>query len=317
MSNQAEKKTKIDLETLLEPYYKRLHYEEERIKTLADSIKEHGLLQNIGLKKTSKGLKPVFGTRRIEALRMLGVKTIPSKKYPHITLDAVRILDISDFEAEKLAHIENEHRRDWSGVEKALSWNDFMEKHGLNQEDMARIVGKSQSYISQKISLLQLPKEIQNGIITRLISDKHGGEFLRMQNLWKTELETNFNQVQLREEIEKVVVQEYKYVVENNLSSRELRERINSLRYCLTRAKICCIWTKDFENEPKLPEQSIGEMLWKDPDGFYTKMAPCDFCNLYCLDSRFWNEDDMDFFTRYSLKHRLFPQEVSTSLESD
>jgi len=310
-------KLKIQLQDLLEPYHKRLHYDKERIKALAQSIKEHGLLQNIGLNKTPKGLKPVFGTRRIEALKLLGLETIPSEKNSYITLDDVKIFEISDFEAEKLAQIENERRRDLSGVEKAVNWKSFMEKHNLSQEDVANLIGKSQSYVSQKMSLLWLPEEIQQGIISRLISDRHGEKLLQMKNLWKQELATEFDQIKLMKEIEKMLVQEYEYVVKNNISSRELKERIDSLRYTFLRAKICCNWTKDFENELKLPEQSIGEMLWKNPPEVYRQMIPCYFCGLYCLDSRLISEEDTDFLIEYSIKHRLFPEELHKALEDD
>lgn len=312
-----EENLKIYVDDLLEPYYIRLHHDEERIGALAESIKKHGLLHNIGLNKTPKGLKPVFGTRRIKALKLLGVRTIPSERCPHITLDDVKIFEISDFEAERLAQIENEHREDWSGVEKAVNWRGFMEKHGFSQEDMAEMICKSQSYVSQKMSLLRLPEKIQQGIISWLISDRHGEKFLQMRNLWKQELATESNQIALRKEIDKMLVEEYEHVVENNTSSRKLKERIDSLRYCFLRAKMCCNWTKDFENELKLPEQSIGEMLWKNPPELYRQMTPCDFCSLYCLDPRFMSEEDKDFLIKYSMEHKLFPDEVNKMLGSD
>jgi len=308
---QLNTKLKIQLQDLLEPYYKRLHYDKEMIETLAQSIKEHGLLQNIGLNKTPKGLKPIYGNRRIEALKLLGVKTIPSEN-PHITLDDVKVFEISDFEAEKLAQIENEHRKDLSGVEKAVNWKSFMEKHNLSQQDVADLIGKSQPYVSQKMNLLELPEQIQQGIISRLISDRHGEKFLQMKNLWKQELAT-VDQIKLMKEINKMLIQEYEYVVENNISSRELKERIDSLRYTFLRAKICCNWTKNFENELKFPEQSIGEILWENPPQVYRQMSPCHFCDLHCLDPRLISEEDAGFLIEYSIKHRLFPEEVKVS----
>lgn len=308
---------KINLQDLLEPYHKRLHYDKEMIETLAQSIKEHGLLQNIGLNKTPEGLKPVYGNRRIEALKLLGVETIPSEKNPHITLDGVKVFEISDFEAEKLAQIENEHRKDLSGVEKAVNWKSFMEQHNLSQQDVANLIDKSQPYVSQKMSLLWLPEQIQQGIISRLISDRHGEKLLQMKNLWKQELATEFNQIKLMKEIGKMMVQEFEYVVKNNISSRELKERIDSLRYTFLRAKICCNWTKNFENELKFPEQSIGEILWENSPEVYRQMSPCHFCDLHCLDSRLMSEEDADFLIEYSIKHRLFPEEVSKTVEDD
>ena len=130
------------------------------ISALADSIREHGMLQPILVRPISSGgYQIVAGERRWRAARMLGLDEVP-----------VNIRELSDTETMQIAIIENLQRENLNPVEEASGYNELIEKYGMTQEQVAKMVGKSRSAVANAVRLLTLPprvlKMLENGDIS-------------------------------------------------------------------------------------------------------------------------------------------------------
>lgn len=135
----------------------RKYFSDEAITALAESIREHGMLQPILVRPLSSGgYQIVAGERRWRAARMLGMDEIP-----------VNIRELSDAETMQIAIIENLQRENLNPVEEASGYSELIEKFGMTQEQVARMVGKSRSAVANAVRLLTLPgrvlKMLENG----------------------------------------------------------------------------------------------------------------------------------------------------------
>lgn len=135
----------------------RKRFNEDAIETLAESIREHGMLQPILVRPLpSGGYQIVAGERRWRAARMLGLDEVP-----------VNIRELSDIQAMQIAVIENLQRENLNPVEEANGYNELIEKYGMTQEKVAQMVGRSRSSVANAIRILSLPENvlemIQNG----------------------------------------------------------------------------------------------------------------------------------------------------------
>ena len=134
-------------------------FSDEAIQALADSIREHGMLQPILVRPIGGGYQIVAGERRWRAARMLGLDEVP-----------VNIRELSDLETMQIAIIENLQRENLNPVEEAAGYNDLIEKYGMTQEKVAKMVGRSRSAVANSVRLLALPdrvlKMVENGDIS-------------------------------------------------------------------------------------------------------------------------------------------------------
>ena len=138
----------------------RKTFSEEAITALAESIREHGMLQPILVRPLDTGgYQIVAGERRWRAARMLGLDEVP-----------VNIRELSDTETMQIAIIENLQRENLNPVEEASGYNELIEKYGMTQEQVAKMVGKSRSAVANAVRLLSLPprvlKMLENGDIS-------------------------------------------------------------------------------------------------------------------------------------------------------
>jgi ParB family chromosome partitioning protein len=138
----------------------RKHFSTESISTLADSIREHGILQPILVRPLeSGGYQIVAGERRWRAARMLGLDEVP-----------VNIKELSDVETMQIAIIENLQRENLNPIEEANGYNELIENYGMTQEQVGKLVGKSRSAVANAIRILALPEKIlkllENGDLT-------------------------------------------------------------------------------------------------------------------------------------------------------
>ena len=132
-------------------------FSDEAITALADSIRDHGMLQPILVRPLENGgYQIVAGERRWRAARMLGLDEVP-----------VNIREMSDSEAMQIAIIENLQRENLNPVEEANGYNELIEKYGMTQDKVAKMVGRSRSAIANAVRILSLPddvlKLVQNG----------------------------------------------------------------------------------------------------------------------------------------------------------
>lgn len=132
-------------------------FSDEAITALADSIREHGMLQPILVRPLNTGgYQIVAGERRWRAARMLGLDEVP-----------VNIRELSDLETMQIAIIENLQRENLNPIEEAEGYNELIEKFGMTQEKVAKMVGRSRSAVANAVRILSLPervlKMVENG----------------------------------------------------------------------------------------------------------------------------------------------------------
>lgn len=141
----------------------RKHFDEEKIKELADSIVSHGLIQPIVVNKITDGkYQIVAGERRFRACRMVGLKTIP-----------VVIKNLSDKDVLEIALIENIQRQELTAIEEAEGFQQLIQDYGYNHADLAAAVGKSRSHVANLLRLNQLPDAIKAMINNGQLSMGH------------------------------------------------------------------------------------------------------------------------------------------------
>ena len=138
----------------------RKAFTDETITALADSIREHGMLQPILVRPISTGgYQIVAGERRWRAARMAGLDEVP-----------VNIRELSDLETMQIAVIENLQRENLNPVEEAAGYAELIDKYGMTQEKVAKMVGRSRSAVANAVRLLSLPervlKMLENGDIS-------------------------------------------------------------------------------------------------------------------------------------------------------
>lgn len=150
-------------------YQPRLEFDEEAIKELSESIKENGLIQPITVRDIDGHYEIIAGERRFRACKEAGFEKI-----------SCYILSPSENQAAEMALVENIQREDLTAIEEAKSYVQIMRQAGLTQEQVAQKVGKSQSAVANKIRLLNLPDEIQAGVLEKKISERHARSLLRL-----------------------------------------------------------------------------------------------------------------------------------------
>jgi ParB family chromosome partitioning protein len=145
------------------PYQPRKVFDEEKLQELADSIKEHGVFQPIIVKKSSiKGYEIIAGERRVKASKMVGLETIPAI-----------VRDFSDEEMMEIALLENLQRENLNAIEEALAYKKLLDSLSLTQEELGIKLGKSRTYVTNMLGLINLPEEVKDMIIDDKISTSH------------------------------------------------------------------------------------------------------------------------------------------------
>lgn len=152
------------------PYQPRKIFDENAIQELSASIKEHGILQPIILRKMGTTYEIVVGERRFRAAQMAGLTEVPA---------VVRIL--TDEETMEFAILENLQREDLTPIEEAEAYQSLMENLGLTQEQLAFRLGKSRPHIANHVRLLSLPEKVRNYITVGKISMGHGRTLLGLR----------------------------------------------------------------------------------------------------------------------------------------
>ncbi|NLJ98512.1 MAG: ParB/RepB/Spo0J family partition protein [Tissierellia bacterium] len=163
---------KLDIE-LVEPNedQPRQKFEKDSLHELTASIEMYGVIQPIVVRKKGNKYQIVAGERRWRAAKAANLKKIPCI-----------IKDIDEKEAMKLALIENIQRQDLNPIEEAFAFQGLMKEYHLTQEEVAKSIGKSRSYIANTIRLLKLDKEIKDYIAEGKITSGHGRALLSIDN---------------------------------------------------------------------------------------------------------------------------------------
>ena len=156
-------------QVLPNPYQPRRVFDALAMQELADSIKQHGVMQPISVRRMGSYYELIAGERRLRASKMAGYATIPAI-----------VFEQNDQASALIALVENIQRQDLNYFEEADGYRNLMEDHGLTQEEIAKIVGKSQSAVANKLRLLKLSPEIRQVLIEQHLTERHARLLLRI-----------------------------------------------------------------------------------------------------------------------------------------
>lgn len=211
------------------PYQPRKVFDEDALKELAASIKEHGVFQPIIAKKSIKGYEIIAGERRVKASIMAGLEEIPTI-----------IRNFDDTEMMEIALLENLQRENLNAIEEANAYKKLLETLSLTQEQLAARLGKSRSHITNMVGLLALPEVIQQDVSEKKISMGHARVLSKLDN-----------KEQQRELADKIIAE--------GLSVRSLEELTNSEeKYPKAHKQVK---TKETSNDYKYLQDELCERL--------------------------------------------------------
>lgn len=161
----------IDVEKILpNPNQPRKHFKASALEELASSIRSYGLISPIQVRQLGEDLfELVAGERRLRACKLAKIAKIPAI-----------IVKISDADSAVISIMENIQRENLSFFEEARSYAQLIEYYHMTQEQIAKALGKSQSFVANKIRLLKLPPEVANLISEKNLSERHARALLRI-----------------------------------------------------------------------------------------------------------------------------------------
>ncbi|MGI5937104.1 MAG: ParB/RepB/Spo0J family partition protein [Oscillospiraceae bacterium] len=150
----------------------RSAFDEISLEELAESLRQHGMIQPITVRKLDNGFYQIIaGERRWRAARKAGLTEVP-----------VRIIEADDRKAMELALVENLHREDLNPIEEARGYQTLMDEYGLTQEEAARSVGKSRSAVANALRLLSLPPQVLDMLEDGRLSSGHARALLSIRS---------------------------------------------------------------------------------------------------------------------------------------
>lgn len=198
LENQVEKiKVSKIIPNTFQP---RQIFSSQKITELAETIKEHGLLQPIIVRKYKDDKYEIIaGERRFRAVKYLGWEEIPAI-----------VKEMSDQETASMAVIENLQREELTSIEEAEAYQRLIDLNRMTQAQLAEQLGKSQSFIANKIRLLKLSRPVQQAILNRQITERHGRALVRIED-------------------EQLQAKMLKKVIDNHLSVKETEKQVACL----------------------------------------------------------------------------------------
>ena len=167
-----EKNTILDLDIKMVQANKeqpRKFFDESKLIELSESLKEHGIIQPLIVRKIGDRYSIIAGERRYRAAKLAGFKKIPAI-----------IMDISDAKLLQVSLIENIQREDLNPIEQAFAYEKLLNEYNLTQEELSSKIGKSRSSISNSMRLLNLDERVKDFIIQGVISEGHGKVLLSL-----------------------------------------------------------------------------------------------------------------------------------------
>ncbi|MFD0621411.1 ParB/RepB/Spo0J family partition protein [Paenibacillus sp. GCM10027629] len=189
------------------PYQPRKTFDEASIQELAESIKQHGVIQPIIVRSVLKGFEIIAGERRFRASQLCGNATIPAV-----------VRNFNDQQVMEIALIENLQRENLNAIEVAVAYQGLMDQFSLTQEELSMKVGKSRSHIANFLRLLQLPEEVKDYVSRGTLSMGHARAIAGVKDVGK-------------------VKELAKLSISNEWSVRELEEAIQNLSANTTAVK--------------------------------------------------------------------------------
>lgn len=149
----------------------RLSFDEKALNELAESIKQHGIIQPLIVRQLADKYEIIAGERRYKAATLAGLSTVP-----------VIVTNLSDSKSAEVALVENIQRKNLSSIEEAISYKRKIDKDNLTQEQLAKLLGLSQSTVANRLRLLNLSNEVQDALLKEKISERHARSLLQISD---------------------------------------------------------------------------------------------------------------------------------------
>ena len=164
--------SEVDLDSIVPgPMQPRTHFDEASLQSLADSIRSHGIVQPLLVRRRGDGFELIAGERRWRAARLAGITRVP-----------VVVKEVPDDSLLEIALIENIQRENLNPIEEALAYKKLIETVGLTQEALASRVGRDRSYITNYLRLLRLPDDLQQLVKEGRLSTGHARTLLALSH---------------------------------------------------------------------------------------------------------------------------------------
>ncbi len=245
------------------PHQPRKTFNEDSLNELAQSIKEFGIVEPIIVKKSIKGYELVAGERRCKAAKIAGLTKIPAV-----------IKDFTDEEMMEIALIENIQREDLNAIDEAKSVLNIINLKGFTQEEFATKFGKSRSYITNLLGLLNLPENIQDMVVSKTLTPSHARVLSKLDDkdqidtLARRVIKENLNVRELEKLVtEKDIVKRMPILKSDNVDRNKYRiyERVisdkvgNPVHISKNKLEIVFDSTKDLERIMEILNINISE----------------------------------------------------------
>ena len=167
-TGQVASETLVNIEDIHpNPNQPRTHFDEKELQELADSIREHGVLQPLLVRKDGKGYQIIAGERRYQASKLAEITEVP-----------VIVKDVDETEVLALALIENLQRSDLNPIEEARGYKQLIDASGMTQDALSKAVSKSRSAITNALRLLDLPESVQQMLFEGKLTAGHARAIL-------------------------------------------------------------------------------------------------------------------------------------------
>jgi ParB family chromosome partitioning protein len=165
--------TEVEIDAIVPgPMQPRTHFDEGSLEGLADSIRTHGVVQPLLVRRQGDGFELIAGERRWRAARLAGLSKVP-----------IVVKDVPDGDLLEIALIENIQRENLNPIEEAQAYQRLIETVGLTQEALAARVGRDRSYITNYLRLLKLPDDLQKLVIEGRLSTGHARTILGLSHV--------------------------------------------------------------------------------------------------------------------------------------
>ncbi len=172
MNNMEKEIFEISLDDIIPNRFQpRLSFDEDALNELAKSIRQHGIIQPLVLRKIGDKYEIIAGERRYKAAYIAGLTKVPAV-----------IIDLNDNESAEVAIVENIQRKNLSPIEEAKSYKKLLDRGYLTQDELASRMGKTQGAISNKLRLLNLSTDVQDALLNNKISERHARSLLKLEN---------------------------------------------------------------------------------------------------------------------------------------
>ncbi len=198
-----------------DPGQPRKTFNDESLEELALSIKEHGIIQPLIVKKDGNNYLIIAGERRYRAAEKIGLKELP-----------VIVRDFNEQKAREISLIENLQREDLNAIEEAQAIKELMEAYDLTQEEIAKKLGKARPSIANAVRLLNLPESLQDAVKTGVLSAGHARALLSLPDK-KTQLELATKAIDEGWSVRQIE-KEVKYILKPETRPTKLTEQVKA-----------------------------------------------------------------------------------------